>query len=71
VTATGLGADSINVGSDGAAFGVANNIVLNVYALLEAVNEQAVDGVLYASNTILLKEANDLFDALNKAGALS
>jgi hypothetical protein len=71
VTATGLGADSFNVGGDGGAFGVANNTLLNVYELLEAVNQQAVNGVLYASNTILQKEANDLFDALDKAGAIS
>jgi hypothetical protein len=62
VTATGLGADSFNVGSDGAAFGVANNTVLNVYELLEALN---------ANSATLEKEANDLFDALNKAGAIS
>ena len=71
VTATGLGADSFNVGSDGAAFGVANNTLLNVYSLLEALNEQAVNGVLYASSTTLQKEASDLFNALDKAGAIA
>jgi hypothetical protein len=67
VTATGLGADSFNVGTDGAAFGVANNTILNVYELLEAVSQQAFNNV----GTTLQKEANDLFDALNKAGAIS
>jgi hypothetical protein len=38
---------------------------------LEAVNQQAVNGVLHATSTTLQKEANDLFDALNKAGAIS
>jgi hypothetical protein len=71
VTATGLGADSFNVGSDGAAFGVANNTILNVYALLEAVNEEALNGFFDPSNTILQKEASDLFNALDKAGAIS
>jgi hypothetical protein len=71
VSADGLGADSFNVGADGAAFGVANNTTLNVYELLEAVDAQAVNGVLYNGDTTLRKEANDLFDALNKAGSIS
>jgi hypothetical protein len=71
VSADGLGADSFNVGADGAAFGVANKTTLNVYELLKAVDRQAVNGVLYNGDTTLSKEANDLFDALNKAGAIS
>ena len=71
VSADGLGADSFNVGADGAAFGVANKTTLNVYELLEAVDQQAVFGVLYNGDTTLRKEANDLFDALNKAGSIS
>jgi hypothetical protein len=70
VTATGLGADSFNVGVDGAAFGVANNSTLNVYELLRAVDHLAVSGVLYNGNKTLRTEANDLFDALNHAGAI-
>jgi hypothetical protein len=70
VTATGLGADSFNVGTDGAAFGVANKTTLNVYELLTAVNRQAVNGVLYNDDPTLSNEANNLFDALNKAGAI-
>jgi hypothetical protein len=42
VSANGLGAYSFNVGADGAAFDVANNTTLDVYALLQAVNDQAV-----------------------------
>jgi hypothetical protein len=70
VTATGLGADSFNVGSDGAAFGVANNTSRNVYELLKAVDQQSAFGSLYNGDTALQKEANGLFDALNKAGAI-
>jgi hypothetical protein len=70
VTATGLGADSYNVGSDGAAFGVANKTTLNVYELLQAVNRQAVNGVLYNGDKTLRSEASDLFGALNQAGAI-
>jgi hypothetical protein len=70
VTATGLGADSFNVGADGAAFGMANNTTRNVYELLRAVDQQAVFGVLYNGDTTLQREANDRFDALNKAGSI-
>jgi hypothetical protein len=71
VTATGLGADSFNVGADGGAFGVANKTTLNVYELLQAVNRQAVNGVLYNGDKTLRNEANDLFNNLNQAGAIS
>ena len=70
VSATGLGARSFNVGSDGAAFGVANNTSRNVYELLKAVDQQSAFGSLYNGDTALQKEANGLFDALNKAGAI-
>jgi hypothetical protein len=70
VSAAGLGARSFNVGSDGAAFGVANNTTLNVYQLLQAVNQKAAGGVLSNGDATLRKEATDLFDALNKAGSI-
>jgi hypothetical protein len=70
VSATGLGARSYNVGSDGAAFGVANNTTWNVYELLLAVNARAVHGVLYNGDAMLRQEAADLFDALNNAGGI-
>jgi len=71
VSADGLGADSFNVGADGAAFSVANKTTLNVFELLRAVDRQAVNGVLYNGDITLSKEANDLFGALNQAGAIS
>jgi uncharacterized repeat protein (TIGR01451 family) len=70
VSATGLGAQSYSVGSDGAAFGVANSSTLNVYELLQAVNQRAVNGLLYGGNTTLRQEAADLFNALNSAGGI-
>jgi CSLREA domain-containing protein len=70
VTANGLGASSFNVGADGAAFGVANNTTRNVYELLLAANQRAVNGVLYNGDATLRQEASDLFDALNSAGSL-
>jgi hypothetical protein len=68
VSAAGLGAYSFNVGTDGAAFGVANNTTLNVYELLQAVNKQAKNGVLYGGDATLQSECADLFTALNNAG---
>jgi hypothetical protein len=70
VSATGLGARSYSVGGDGAAFGVANNAVCDVYQLLQAVNQKAVKGVPYGGNTTLRKQAADLFSALDQAGSI-
>jgi hypothetical protein len=70
VSATALGADSFSVGSDGAAFGVANNTSRNVYELLLAVNQQAVNGGLYGGNTTLQASAADLFTLLSNAGSI-
>jgi hypothetical protein len=70
VTADGLGAYSFNVGADGAAFGVANNTMLTVYALLEGVNAQDGIGLLYNGDKTLQNEAGDLFAALLQAGSI-
>jgi hypothetical protein len=56
-SASGLGARSYNVGSDGVASGVANNTTCNVYQLLLAVNQKAVNGVLYNGNATLQAQA--------------
>ena len=71
VSADGLGADSFNVGADGAAFGVAKKTTLNVYELLKAVDRQTVLGVLYNGDPTLQKKGNHLFHVLNKAGSIS
>jgi len=68
VTNEGLGAVSVNVGGDGAAFGVANGTTLNVYELLASANQQAVNGVLYAGNSKTLDRAEDLFEQINESG---
>ena len=49
---------------------MANNTTLTVYALLAAVNTQAVNGALYGGNATLQAQAADLFDALNQAGSI-
>jgi hypothetical protein len=69
-TSYGLGASSYNVGSNGSAFGVANNSVLNVYQLLQAANTDASSSGLYASNTSLIPLAVNVFDSVNSAGGI-
>ena len=68
VTAKGLGAYSFNVWYAGAAFGVANCTTLNVYQLLKAVNQAAVQGVLYNGDYHLRDLAEDLLEWLNEDG---
>jgi hypothetical protein len=50
VDANGLGAYSYNIGFHGAAFGVPNFTVLNVYQIMLAANNTAVSGAAWDSN---------------------
>jgi uncharacterized delta-60 repeat protein len=70
VTTYGLGAFSFNVGSSGAAFGVADNTVLNVFQILKGVNQQAVHGILYNGNRFLDLLALAVFDGIASAGSI-
>lgn len=65
VSAAGLGARSYNVRGYGAAVGVANGSTRNVFQLLQAVNNQVRNGVLYIGNGGLLEAAKELFSGLN------
>ena len=71
VSGDGVGTATVNVGSNGDAFGVANNAVLTVMDLLLAIDEQAVNGVLYNGNGTKRNEANNVFSAVNQAGNIS
>jgi hypothetical protein len=71
VSGDGVGAATFNVGADGAAVGAANNSTMTVMDLLLAVNQRAVNGVLYNGDQTLRSEANDLFSAINQAGDIS
>ena len=71
VSGYGLGTATFNVGSNGDAFGVANNTSLDIMDLLLATDAQAVDGVLYGGNTIKRNEANTIYSTLNQAGNIS
>jgi hypothetical protein len=66
----GVATATVNVGSNGAAFGVADNTVMTVMDLLLAADAQAVDGVLYNGNTAKRNKANAVFSAINQAGGL-
>jgi parallel beta-helix repeat protein len=68
VSAAGLGNATFSVGTSGAAFGVPNGTVLTVSGILQAVNGQAVNGVLYNGNVRLERLADDVFRGLIQAG---
>ena len=51
VGGNGVATATVNVGSNGAAFGVANNTVMTGLDVLLAADAQAVNGVLYNGNT--------------------
>ena len=67
----GVGTATVNVGSNGDAFGVANNTTMTVEDLLLATDEQAVGGLVYNGNTARRNEANAVYSALNDAGNIS
>jgi hypothetical protein len=70
VSGYGVGTATVNVGSNGDAFGVANNTTMTVMDLLLATNNQAVMGVLYNGNTARRNEANAVYSTLNDAGSI-
>jgi uncharacterized delta-60 repeat protein len=86
VTDTGIGTKIVNVGTNGAAFGVANGTDLTILQLLLATNDltdqpdselefAAVydtngDGVISADEASLRTMANDIYSAINEAGGI-
>ena len=72
VSANGLGATAWNVGTNGAAFGVADNTYVSVMDLLLAANEQAQKGKLSSETqrpgASLRSLANEVFKAINEYG---
>jgi hypothetical protein len=71
VSSYGVGTATVNVGSNGDAFGVANNTTMTVMDLLLATDDQAVSGLLYNGNTAKRNEANAVYSTLNDAGGIS
>jgi hypothetical protein len=70
VGGNGVATATYNVGSNGAAFGVADNTTMTMMDLLLAADAQAVNGVLYNGNTTRRNLANTVFSAINEAGGL-
>jgi hypothetical protein len=71
VSSYGVGAATTSVGCNGDAFGVANNTTMTVLDLLLATDAQAVNGLLYGSDTTKRNDANNVFSALNQSGGIS
>jgi hypothetical protein len=70
VSGNGVATATYNVGSNGAAFGVADNTTMTVMDMLLAVDAQTVNGVLYNGNTAKRNLANNVFSAINQAGGI-
>jgi hypothetical protein len=78
VTTNGVGTRTLNVDSNGAAFGVANNSSVTVLNVLLAVNSRSRNGLPYdldgdgdandCIETSYRTMANDVFSAINEAG---
>jgi hypothetical protein len=68
VSGDGAGTATVNVGSNGDAFGVADNTTMTVMDLLLATNDQAVNGLLYSGNATKRAHANNVYGAVNNAG---
>jgi hypothetical protein len=71
VSGYGVGTATFNVGSNGDAFGVANNTTMTVMDLLLATDAQTVHGLLYNGNTTRRNEATNVYGSLNQAGGIS
>jgi ELWxxDGT repeat protein len=68
VSGDGVGTATVNVGSNGDAFGVPNNTIMSVLDLLLATNDQAVGGLLYNGNSTRRSHANNIYSFVNQAG---
>ena len=68
VDGVGLGGASFDVGTSGAAFGVADGTSMQVRQILAATDARAVDGVLYGGDEVLRKLANKVFEGINNSG---
>ncbi|HEX4794926.1 MAG TPA: Ig-like domain repeat protein [Humisphaera sp.] len=71
VSAQGSGYETINVGSNGAAFGVANNSNITVLQALAATDAMSSGTTLYNGNTTLRNAANTVYSAINQGGDIT
>jgi hypothetical protein len=71
VNTTGTQAASYNIGSNGAAFGVANNTTMTVWQILTATNTRAYRGILWNGNATYDNMGYVVFSGINQAGAIT
>jgi len=71
VTTSGLGSSTYNVGTNGAAFGVANGSTLRIIDLLHATDAASIGGVLYGGNSLLRQLANNVYSGINSDGNIA
>jgi hypothetical protein len=69
----GTGSDTYNIGSNGAAFGVANNASLSVLQILQSLNSNydPTSGLFYGGDQNLTGQANNVTDGINQAGDIT
>ncbi len=68
VSSSGTGLKQFNVGTNGAAFGVANNTQMSVNQLLAYANSKSAKGVLYSAAKTYLSACNTVFSSVNTTG---
>jgi hypothetical protein len=68
VSGDGVGIATVNVGSNGDSFGVADNTTMTVLDLLLATDAQAVNGLLYNGNSVRRSHANNVYSFVNQTG---
>jgi hypothetical protein len=68
VSTFGIGAYSFNIGFNGAAFGMPNSTVLDIFQILQAANTFAVGGEPWGSNSMLRNEGLSVFQPINGDG---
>ncbi|MCY2967946.1 MAG: SpaA isopeptide-forming pilin-related protein [Planctomycetota bacterium] len=68
VSTVGSGLKQFNVGTNGAAFGVANNTQMTLNQLLAYANTKSAKGVLYSAATTYLSACNTVFSNVNTTG---
>jgi hypothetical protein len=68
VNDAGTRAATYNIGTNGAAFGVANNTTLTIWQILVATNASAVGGLLWNGNTTFDNLGNVVFSGVNQGG---
>ena len=69
VTELGVGIGTFNVGSSGAAFGVANNTTMMILDSLLATDRRTTGGLLYGGDRLFRSLANEVYSAINEAGS--